>query len=292
VPSGEKASHKSKAGTKRPNTGATLWVPKKVHFEKSCELCKKHGGAHTTHATKDCCKERWYVEGQFPCHKKTGKKPNPAKQSFSQLNKKLITTATDAIVGMYNEATYGNLRNIPNFDFHDHHLTIMHIADLPLGRIQEYLGMDNWENSITFAGVCKPWRIASKDHLEKIGITPMKGGRDRKLNVPGFLTYLNQDKFRFADTINVPCGKAEKLLYSEVKLKCPAMQKLIHYTWLKTDGNMENVQEGQSRHACYRMYKHDEPNIPGVNAWVKYQWGNKEKLVLEGQLVPLLTNRK
>ncbi len=52
APSGEKASQKSKAGAKQPNTGATLQVPKKVCFEKSCELCKKYGGAHTTHATK------------------------------------------------------------------------------------------------------------------------------------------------------------------------------------------------------------------------------------------------
>ncbi len=41
VPSSEKASHKNEAGAKRPSTGATMWVPKKVHFEKSCKLCKK-----------------------------------------------------------------------------------------------------------------------------------------------------------------------------------------------------------------------------------------------------------
>ncbi len=39
APSGEKASQKNKAGTKRPNTGATLRVPKKSRFKKSCELC-------------------------------------------------------------------------------------------------------------------------------------------------------------------------------------------------------------------------------------------------------------
>ncbi len=50
----EKASHKNKAGAMRPNTGATKQVPKKVRFERSWELCKKHGGMHTTHATKDC----------------------------------------------------------------------------------------------------------------------------------------------------------------------------------------------------------------------------------------------
>jgi hypothetical protein len=91
VPSVEKASHKNKVGAKRPNTGATMRVPKKVHFEKSYELYKKHGGAHTTHATKDC---RWYkkdgmVKANFCTAKKAGKKPNPAKQSFAQLSKKL-----------------------------------------------------------------------------------------------------------------------------------------------------------------------------------------------------------
>ncbi len=55
VPSREKASHKNKEGAKWPSTGAMIWVPKKVCFEKFCELCKKHGGVHTMHATKDCC---------------------------------------------------------------------------------------------------------------------------------------------------------------------------------------------------------------------------------------------
>jgi hypothetical protein len=43
--SGKKASHKNKAGAKRPSSGATKQAPKEVHFERSCELCKKHGGA-------------------------------------------------------------------------------------------------------------------------------------------------------------------------------------------------------------------------------------------------------
>ncbi len=56
APSSGKASHKNEAGAKRPSNGATMQVPKKVLFEKSCKLCKKYGGTHTTHATKDCCK--------------------------------------------------------------------------------------------------------------------------------------------------------------------------------------------------------------------------------------------
>jgi hypothetical protein len=52
--SGKKASGKSKTGSKRPGTGYTTRVPKKVHFEKRCDLCKNHGGVHTMHSTKDC----------------------------------------------------------------------------------------------------------------------------------------------------------------------------------------------------------------------------------------------
>ncbi len=89
--SSEKASVKSKRGSKRPSTGATKQVSKKVHFEKSCKLCKKHGGVRTTHATKDCCKYKkdGRVKANFRAAKKAGKKPNPAKQSFAKLSKKL-----------------------------------------------------------------------------------------------------------------------------------------------------------------------------------------------------------
>jgi hypothetical protein len=91
VPSSEKASHKNKTGTKRPSTGATMRVPKKVCFEKSCELCKKYGGAYTTHATKECRKyeKDGTLKADFRAAKKAGKKPNSAKQLFAQLSKKL-----------------------------------------------------------------------------------------------------------------------------------------------------------------------------------------------------------
>jgi hypothetical protein len=89
--SSEKASYKNKTGAKRPSNGATKQSPKKVHFERSCELCKKHGGAHTMHATKDCRRyeKDGTVKANFHTAKKAGKKPNPAKQLFTQLSKKL-----------------------------------------------------------------------------------------------------------------------------------------------------------------------------------------------------------
>jgi hypothetical protein len=91
APSGEKASHKNKAGAKRPSNGAMKQAHKKVHFEKSCKLCKKFGGTHTMHTTKDCRKyeKDGTAKADLRAAKKAGKKPNPAKQSFTQLSKKL-----------------------------------------------------------------------------------------------------------------------------------------------------------------------------------------------------------
>ncbi len=82
--SGKKASQKSKAGTKRPSTGATKQVPNKIRYEKSCKLCKNYGGMHTMHTTKDCRKYKkdGMVKANFCATKKAGKKLNPAKPSY------------------------------------------------------------------------------------------------------------------------------------------------------------------------------------------------------------------
>jgi hypothetical protein len=87
----KKALHSDKKGTKRPGTDHSPRVPKKVRTKKHCDLCKKHGGAYTTHNTRDC--RRFEKDGteksDFRAAKKGGKKPNPTKQSFVQLSKKL-----------------------------------------------------------------------------------------------------------------------------------------------------------------------------------------------------------
>ncbi len=90
APSGKKASHKNKAGAKRTSNGATKQATKKARFKKSCKLCKKNGGTHTTHVIKDCCKyeKDRMAKADFRTTKKAGKKPNPAKQSFAQLREK------------------------------------------------------------------------------------------------------------------------------------------------------------------------------------------------------------
>ena len=63
------------------------------------------------------------------------------------------------------------------------------------------------------------------------------------------------------------------------------MREIIHGQWLMMNGNTEFVEEGQSHHPCYRMYKHDHSNIDEVNAWIRWFWDRKYKLVLETQFV-------
>jgi hypothetical protein len=89
--SSEKSSHKSKKGKKCPGTNSMARVSKKVCFEKNCNLCKKHGGAYTTHDTHDC--RRFKKDGKeksdFRAAKKGGKKGNPVNHNFAQLTTKI-----------------------------------------------------------------------------------------------------------------------------------------------------------------------------------------------------------
>jgi hypothetical protein len=68
-----------------------VWVPKKVRFEKHCDLCKKHGGMHTMHNTGDC--RRFEKDGKekssLRAAKKGGYKSNAINQNFAQLTKKI-----------------------------------------------------------------------------------------------------------------------------------------------------------------------------------------------------------
>jgi hypothetical protein len=87
----KKSSHKSKKGKKRPGTNSTARVPKKVHFEKHCNLCKKHGGAYSMHNTLDCCRFEKDGKEKSDVHttKKGGKKGYPVNHNFAQLTKKI-----------------------------------------------------------------------------------------------------------------------------------------------------------------------------------------------------------
>jgi hypothetical protein len=76
-----------------------------------------------------------------------------------------ITVAANAIVGMRHEATSttsGCVVGGQKFHFINHYARIMDITELTLDLIQQYVGMNNWENVIAFAGVCKSWKDATK----------------------------------------------------------------------------------------------------------------------------------
>jgi hypothetical protein len=87
----DKSSYKGEKGKKHPSTISTVRVPKKVQFEKHRNLCKKHGGAHTTHTTHECCKyEKDRAEkSSFCAVKQGGKKNYPVNQNFMQLTKEI-----------------------------------------------------------------------------------------------------------------------------------------------------------------------------------------------------------
>ena len=76
---------------KRPGTDPMACVPKKVRFTKHCNLCKKHGGTHTTHNTGECYKyeQDGTEKSSFRAAKKGGKKGNLVNHNFTQLTKKI-----------------------------------------------------------------------------------------------------------------------------------------------------------------------------------------------------------
>ncbi len=97
--SSKKASNKGEKGKKRPGTNSTAGVPKKVRFEKHCDLCKKHGGVYTTYNTHDChrFKKNGKEKSDFCAAEKDGKKANPMNQNFMQLTKKIKKRAITRI---------------------------------------------------------------------------------------------------------------------------------------------------------------------------------------------------
>ncbi len=56
VGEGPKNAAKSSDSSTKKMISFSDWIPKRRHTEKYCSLCKKHGGAHTTHNTPDCQK--------------------------------------------------------------------------------------------------------------------------------------------------------------------------------------------------------------------------------------------
>jgi hypothetical protein len=68
---------------------------------------------------------------------------------------------------------------------------------------------------------------------------------------------------------------------NDIKQACPSVQTIVHKKWLMNNGSMEEIQEGEGRLPCYRVYRHDMPFTEGRNVWIQFDWDKKCKLVLE-----------
>jgi hypothetical protein len=113
----------------------------------------------------------------------------------------------------------------------------------------------------------------------------MDGGAERRLNLGTFLRYLQLEHFRNVQYFFIPYGKTKMLFVDNTKQACPSVKNIVHSKLLVVNGMMEDIQEGEGRHQCYRVYRHDMPFTEGTNVIVKFNWDKKCKLVLESLFV-------
>jgi hypothetical protein len=113
----------------------------------------------------------------------------------------------------------------------------------------------------------------------------MDGGAEGRLNVGAFLHFLQLEHFRNMQCIFILCRKPKGLFMNDIKQACPSVQTIVHSKWLMINGSIEEIQEGEGWHPCYRVYRHDMSFTEGTNVWVQFNWDKKCKLVLESLFV-------
>jgi hypothetical protein len=113
----------------------------------------------------------------------------------------------------------------------------------------------------------------------------MDGGAEHRLNVGAFLRFLQSAHFRNVQCIFILCRKTKGLFGNDIKQACPSVQTIFHSEWLMINWTMEEIQEGEGWHHCYRVYRHDMLFTESTNIWVKFNWDKKCKLVLESLFV-------
>jgi hypothetical protein len=115
----------------------------------------------------------------------------------------------------------------------------------------------------------------------------MDGGAERRLNVGAFLRFLQSEHFRNVQCIFIPCRKTKSLFVNDIKQACPSVQTIVRSKWLMINGSMEEMQEGEGQHPCYRVYRHDMPFTEGTNVWVQYElpWSESLSLNIEEILI-------
>jgi hypothetical protein len=80
---------------------------------------------------------------------------------------------------------------------------------------------------------CSSLYLMFAPHLSHIGVVPMNGGADSKLNVNAFLAYLTRPIFQYAESIYIPCGESTDRLYvNDIKQICPTERTMYHKKWL------------------------------------------------------------
>jgi hypothetical protein len=161
--------------------------------------------------------------------------------------------------------------------------------DIVIQQVFEFVGMGNWEQVHTFASVCKFWRHSSLPHLSNIGKVSMDGGAERRLNVGALLRFLQSENFRNVQGIFIPCGKTKGLFVNDIKQACPSVPINVRSKWLMINGSMEEVQEGEGWHPCYRVYRHDMPFTEGTNVWVQFDRDKSANLFRNRCLLHLLS---
>ncbi len=83
----EEKAEKASFNGKKEEKGQVLILrpafPRKSVFSKNCDLCKKHGGAHTTHSTGECRKyeKDGTKKSSFRAAKKGGKRSYTSNQT-------------------------------------------------------------------------------------------------------------------------------------------------------------------------------------------------------------------
>jgi hypothetical protein len=113
----------------------------------------------------------------------------------------------------------------------------------------------------------------------------MDKGAEPRLNASASLCYLQLEHFRNVQCIFIPCRKTKGLLVNDIKQARPNDQTIIHSKLLMVNGRMEEIQEGEGCHQCYRVYRHDMDFTEGKNVWVQFTLEKKCKLVLESLFV-------
>ncbi len=229
-------------------------------------FCKKHGGRYRC-TRQDCCN---FAQGKGLCIKHGYKK---RRCYINGCNKQSVVRGLCKKHGHSADSS-----------------KVIVDVDLVRNLVMDYIGMNNWEHVHRFSAVCRSWQQSCSPYLSQIGIAPMDGGEDRKINVPAFLSYLESDKFYHAQCIYIPCGKTKGLYLDDIRTVCPNVLTIIHSKWLMINGRVEEVMEGTARHQCYRVYRHDKEFTEGVNVWVKWIWDNKYQLVAESQFVTPSSN--